>query len=114
MHFQMEFMINHTRKEIRDMTQMNENNIGSFLTKWGWNDNDDVEIIHIDGFDGFDRILGLIEDDKYFITEEDRCLFAYDAAELADDFEEVMSQSSVYSCERGFAGWDEPGASFDW
>lgn len=110
----MEFIINHTRKEIRNISQMSENNIALFLTTWGWKNDDDVEIIHMDGYEGFDRILGLIEDSKYFITEEDRCPFAYDAAELEADFGEATSQSSGYSCERGFAGWDEPGATFDW
>jgi hypothetical protein len=110
----MEFLINHTRKEIRHMTNMNENNIGFFLTKWAWKDDDDVEIVHMDWVEGFERILDLIEDEKYFITEEDRAPFAYDAVDLAYDYEDVMSQSSAYSCERGFAGWDEPGASFDW
>jgi hypothetical protein len=113
---EMEFIVNHTHKQIRSITSVKETELSDFLAKAGWLETDKFDVVFLehDGIDAFYKMLGWIEDDKYHISDEDRCVFAYDSDDLSEEFEESMVRSRTYSCERGFSGWDEPGAAFDW
>ena len=104
----MEFIVNHTRKEIR-LLASKDKVVAEFMKIAGWSNDVRFDTIHlgVDDSDAYDKIVAWIEDGKYNISEEDGRMFAYESVAMSQADSE--SQSS-----RGFLGWDNPGEAFDW
>ena len=110
----MEFVINHTRRQIRKLTNVSDLDIEAFLNENGWNgeDESDIVILHEDDSNVFERVVSLIEDENYDIPDEFRGIFVFDQTAMSDayDAEYLEEDSPTYE----FQGWDNPGAEFDW
>ena len=110
----MEFVINHTRRQIRKLTNVSELDIEAFLNENGWNGEDESDIVtlHEDDSNVFERVASLIEDENYDIPDEFRGIFVLDQTAMSDayDAEYLEEDSPTYE----FQGWDNPGAEFDW
>jgi hypothetical protein len=112
----MEFLINHTHKNIRCVSHIDDDRFEDTIKEWGWTTSDSYDFLDLvtDGTDAFDKILDWIENDKYSISEEDRHVFVYDYEDIADQYDEIMASQDGYSYDRGLVAWDNPVASFDW
>jgi hypothetical protein len=104
----MEFYINHTRQEI----------FRAPADDWDEDDDIEKEMIHLDIEDEFFMMVHLIDRYSYYIDPEDRNIFMKDIdAErlIAQQYDEMISKEDddvKSTC--SWAGWDEPGASFDY
>jgi len=109
----MEFVINHTHRQIRKLTNVSEIDIDAFLTENGWNGSDDADIVvlHEDTSHAFERVVSLIEDENYDIPSEFRGIFVFDQTAVSEAYDqERFDDGASYE----FLGWDNPGAEFDW
>jgi len=109
----MEFVINHTRRQIRKLTNVSELDIEAFLNENGWDGGDDADIavLHEDTSYAFENVVSLIEDEGYDIPDEDRGIFIFDQTQLSEAYDaEYLDEGPIYE----FLGWDNPGAEFDW
>lgn len=109
----MEFVINHTHRQIRKLTNVSEIDIEAFLTENGWNGPDDADIVilHEDTSQAFERVVSLIEDENYDIPSEFRGIFVFDQTAMSEAYDqEHFDHGASYE----FLGWDNPGAEFDW
>ena len=109
----MEFVINHTRRQIRKLTNVSELDIETFLINNGWEGSDDADImiLHEDTSYAFERVVALIEDENYDIPDDIRGIFIFDESAVSEAYDaEYVQESPTYE----FLGWDNPGASFDW
>jgi len=109
----MEFVINHTRRQIRKITDVSELDIEAFLTDNGWNGEDeaDIAVLHEGDTNVFDSIVSLIEVQDYDIPSDCRSIFIFDQTQVSEAYDsENFNQSFTYE----FLGWDAPGAAFDW
>ena len=109
----MEFVINHTRKQIRKITNLSELDIEAFVNENGWDGGDDSEIavLHENNNGIFERMVSLVEDEDYDIPDEYRDVFVFDQTLISEAYD---AQQFDEGPEYEFMGWDNPGASFDW
>jgi hypothetical protein len=109
----MEFVINHTRRQIRQLTNLSDLDIETFLidNDWEGSDDADIMILHEDTTCAFERVVALIEDENYDIPDDIRGIFIFDQSALSEAYDaEYVEEGPTYE----FLGWDNPGASFDW
>ena len=109
----MEFVINHTRRQIRKLTNVSELDTEAFVIDNGWDAADDAEIavLHENNNGVFERMVSLVENEDYDIPEEYRDVFVYTESMISDAYD--AQQLDEDPCDE-FMGWDNPGASFDW
>jgi hypothetical protein len=109
----MEFVINHTRKQIRKITNLSELDIEAFVIENGWAPGDDGEIavVHEENNGVFERMVSLVENENYDIPEEFRDIFVYNETLMSQAYDSQVLDEDP--CQE-FMGWDNPGASFDW
>ena len=109
----MEFVINHTHRQIRKLTDLSALDIEAFLNENGWDgeDESDIVILHEDDSNVFERVVSLIEDENYDIPDEDRGIFIFDQTAVSEAYDaQYLEEGTSYE----FQGWDNPGAEFDW
>ena len=109
----MEFVINHTRRQIRKLTNVSELDIDAFLNDNGWDGEDEADIttLNDDNNTVFDNIVSLIEDHDYHIPADCRDIFIFDQTQVSEAYDaECLDEGSTYE----FLGWDTPAAAFDW
>ena len=109
----MEFVINHTRRQIRKITNVSELDTETFVIENGWHADDDAEIavVHDDNNGVFERMVSLVENENYDIADEYRDLFVFNEKMISDAYDAQQVDEESYD---EFMGWDNPGASFDW
>jgi hypothetical protein len=109
----MEFVINHTRRQIRKLTNVSELDTEAFVTENGWHADDDAEIavVYDDNNGVFERMVSLVENENYDIADEYRDMFVFNEKMISDAYDAQPVDEEPYD---KFMGWDNPGASFDW
>lgn len=110
----MEFVINHTRRQIRECTNVSETEIDSYIRQHGWDESDDAEVVALndDSHETWYLIESLIQDSEYDIPEVFLGLFIPDQTQMSEDYDAQQEDSPTPIYE--FPGWDNPGADFDW
>lgn len=119
----MEFFVNHTRKEIEFAGE--DAHLNKFLGRLlelvetnHWDLKDDIQLLIMETDDVYQRVRRWVEDDEYdlnmdywyvFFPEDDLDLHAAYDNEIA---QEILRDNNRYG-DRGWSGWDTPGATCD-
>lgn len=106
----MEFYINHTRQEIFRVPADE------------WEEDDEIErtIVNLDVEEEFVMMVHLIDRYDYYIEPADREIFMKDIDEerlISEAYDEMVRKEEAENdsgSTGSWAGWDEPGASFDY
>ena len=108
----MEFVINHTRRQIREFTNVSETDVDACMNLYGWEDTDDAEVVTLkdDSEEEWDTITRLIVDADYDIPEVFLELFVPDQTRMSEEYDAQPEEDPTDE----FQGWDTPGAAFDW
>lgn len=126
----MEFFINHTHKQIAFAG--NNAHLNKFLVKLtelvetkGWSFKDDIQlfIVDVDPYMTHENVRTLIEDKKYVLLDEEFWYVLFpEEDELAQQMigeaydreiaAEIARDDNRYG-DRGWSGWDTPGATCD-
>ena len=116
----MDFIINHTRREIISIgknVDSDDVSVHVYLEfyKRRWSEADDkfeVFLMRSSTAEDFERVVDLIEVESYQISEEDRPWFILQYTgpdQLPEDYDEYAGESVSVN----WSGWDTPGATCD-
>jgi len=108
----MEFVINHTRRQIREFTNVSETDVDAYMSLYGWEDTDDAEVVKLkdDSQEEWDTIARLIVESDYDIPEVFLELFVPDQTRISEEYDALPEEDPTDE----FQGWDNPSAAFDW